>query len=275
MLRALRRMRARLLAEGQFGRYLRYALGELILVVVGILIALQLNTANQKRIEHNRMTGFAHALYLDLEADLVMLAPIIGEMNDVRRRSQELGDYVASRSVSEMSNLDLFYLMRAPYYRPYMWNRTTVDQLKASGMLGRMPNRELAGKITAYEALKRHLEDDYRFDLSVGAHAEKLAMEVVDMNYPGYEVWFTPDVMKGFAMFLEPGKSFPDTKLHAEYADVDFDLLSTDEDQLRAAVNVYLRLGGDRCLIPRLDIEMEKLQRDIRELMKALMEEYP
>ena len=271
----MRRVRARLLAEGQTGRYFRYAFGEMVLVVLGILIALQLNTANQNRIEHNKVRGYAHALYADLESDLLMLVPIMGEMEDVRTRTRELGDYVAGRDIGEMSNLDLLYLMRAPFYRPYMWNTTTIEQMKSSGVLGRMPNRELAGMITAYEALKRHLEDDYRFDLAVGSRAEALAMEIVDMNYPGFEDHFTAPTMMGFAPFLEPGKRFPDTILHVKYADLDLRLLTEDLTKVRAAVNVYLRLGGDRCLIPRIDIEMGRLQRDIRALMQTLMEEYP
>ncbi|MHC4380672.1 MAG: DUF6090 family protein, partial [Planctomycetota bacterium] len=225
MLRSLRKIRAKLLAEGKTGRYLRYAIGELILVVIGILIALQLNTANQSRIKNNRLSEYAHALHADLEADLMMLAPIIREMESIRSRAKELGEYVMGRDIEEISNLDLFYLMRAPFYRPYMWNSTTIDQMKASGVLGQMPNRELAGKITAYEALKRHLEDDYRFDLSWGIEAENLAMQIVDMNYPGYEQVFTPYLDNGSTPFLEPGDRFPNTRLHARYKDVELDLL--------------------------------------------------
>ena len=105
---------------------------------------------------------------------------------------------------------------------------------------------------------------------------EKLAMEIVDFNYPGYEAWFTVERLKqNTSPFLRVDQVFPDTILHELYGDVELELLSRDESQLRAAVNVYLRLGGERCLSPRIDIEMEKLQLDIRDLMTALMEEYP
>ncbi|NEV92972.1 hypothetical protein G3567_02275 [Psychroflexus sp. YR1-1] len=39
-----------MLSEGNTGRYLKYAVGEIILVVIGILIALQINNWNQQRI---------------------------------------------------------------------------------------------------------------------------------------------------------------------------------------------------------------------------------
>ncbi len=49
MLRFLRKLRQRLIGERKLVAYLLYALGEIFLVVVGILIALQINNWNQKR----------------------------------------------------------------------------------------------------------------------------------------------------------------------------------------------------------------------------------
>jgi hypothetical protein len=51
MIKFFRRIRQRLMAENKFGKYLLYALGEIILVVIGILIALSINTMNEKRKE--------------------------------------------------------------------------------------------------------------------------------------------------------------------------------------------------------------------------------
>ena len=53
-------------------RYLSYAVGELVLVVFGILIALQINNWNEGRIEQRQISDYAHALINDLERDLVM-----------------------------------------------------------------------------------------------------------------------------------------------------------------------------------------------------------
>ncbi|WP_340114063.1 DUF6090 family protein [Maribellus mangrovi] len=49
MLKILRKIRAALLAEGKTGKYLKYAIGEILLVVIGILIALQVNNWNEGR----------------------------------------------------------------------------------------------------------------------------------------------------------------------------------------------------------------------------------
>lgn len=49
MLRFFRKMRSALIPESRFGRYFFYALGEIVLVVIGILIALQINNWNEER----------------------------------------------------------------------------------------------------------------------------------------------------------------------------------------------------------------------------------
>lgn len=51
MIRFFSKSRYKLAAENKVGKYLRYALGEIVLVVIGILIALQINNSNEKRKE--------------------------------------------------------------------------------------------------------------------------------------------------------------------------------------------------------------------------------
>lgn len=53
MLKLFRRIRQNLVREGNLKRYLIYAVGEILLVVLGILIALQINNLNEKRKERN------------------------------------------------------------------------------------------------------------------------------------------------------------------------------------------------------------------------------
>ena len=49
MLKFFRQIRQQLLVENSFSKYLLYALGEIILVVIGILIALQINNWNETK----------------------------------------------------------------------------------------------------------------------------------------------------------------------------------------------------------------------------------
>ncbi|NNC35807.1 MAG: hypothetical protein HKO09_13100, partial [Croceitalea sp.] len=49
MIKFYRQIRYNLMETGKTGKYLKYAIGEIILVVIGILIALQINNWNEQR----------------------------------------------------------------------------------------------------------------------------------------------------------------------------------------------------------------------------------
>ena len=49
MIKFFRKIRQQLLQENRFSKYLLYAIGEIVLVVIGILIALQINNWNENR----------------------------------------------------------------------------------------------------------------------------------------------------------------------------------------------------------------------------------
>ena len=53
MLRFFRQIRQRLITDNKFSKYLLYAIGEILLVVIGILIALQVDTWNEERVAAN------------------------------------------------------------------------------------------------------------------------------------------------------------------------------------------------------------------------------
>jgi hypothetical protein len=81
MFRIFRKIREDILLGKNTRRYLGYGVGELVLVVFGILIALQINNWNEERIEQRQIADYAHALIKDLERDLVMIEVIKTEID--------------------------------------------------------------------------------------------------------------------------------------------------------------------------------------------------
>ena len=67
MIKFFRRIRQQLLTENKFSRYLIYAIGEILLVVIGILLALQINNWN----ENQKQQHFANKLLLDIKTSLI------------------------------------------------------------------------------------------------------------------------------------------------------------------------------------------------------------
>ena len=53
--------------QNKTGKYLKYAIGEIILVMIGILLALQVNNWNQNRINRGIEKGTLSSLKIDLD----------------------------------------------------------------------------------------------------------------------------------------------------------------------------------------------------------------
>ncbi|GGD49175.1 DUF6090 family protein [Muriicola marianensis] len=70
MLALFRKLRLKLLAESKFSRYLLYAIGEIFLVVIGILIALGINNWNEKRKEQTFELQLLYSFKDGLQKDL-------------------------------------------------------------------------------------------------------------------------------------------------------------------------------------------------------------
>lgn len=73
MLAFFRRIRQQLLSENKFSKYLLYAFGEIILVVIGILIALQINNWNEER----KNTSLEQDYLISISSDLKNLTTTI------------------------------------------------------------------------------------------------------------------------------------------------------------------------------------------------------
>ena len=74
MIKFFRQIRQHLLSEGKTGKYLKYALGEIVLVVIGILIAIQINAFYELRKNEQKMRTNAKLLIQNLEADSLYIS---------------------------------------------------------------------------------------------------------------------------------------------------------------------------------------------------------
>jgi hypothetical protein len=79
MIKFFRRIRQQLLSENKFSKYLIYAIGEIFLVVIGILIALQINNWNQQRIQNKNEQLALKNLKQDFEYNYRTLDSILTE----------------------------------------------------------------------------------------------------------------------------------------------------------------------------------------------------
>ena len=73
MIKFFRQIRQTLIMENKTSKYLKYAIGEIVLVVIGILIALQVNNTNEKRNNETHFKANLELLYTTIKFDVEML----------------------------------------------------------------------------------------------------------------------------------------------------------------------------------------------------------
>ena len=71
MITLFRKIRQTMVTENKVSKYLLYALGEIVLVVIGILIALQINNANEQRKERAAEQVLLKQLLSEFNSNLV------------------------------------------------------------------------------------------------------------------------------------------------------------------------------------------------------------
>jgi hypothetical protein len=134
MIRFFRTIRQRLLAENRFSRYLFYAIGEIALVMIGILLALQVNTWNLARQDRQKEVKYLQSLKLDLSVDLENLDDMIIERNRKVTSAIALLKNVPPTDIRGLLKVDSM-LWNVYIWRNYIPRTNTLKELTNSGDL--------------------------------------------------------------------------------------------------------------------------------------------
>lgn len=108
MIKFFRKIRQNLLSEGKTGKYFKYAIGEIVLVVIGILIALSINTWNETR-----------------KQDITEKEIIIGIKNDLIKDKEYIKRII---NLAENKN-SVFIILNEELFNYYNYNRRVLDSL--------------------------------------------------------------------------------------------------------------------------------------------------
>ncbi|MFY0674810.1 MAG: hypothetical protein JXQ87_15535 [Bacteroidia bacterium] len=106
--------------KSKFKNYLLYALGEIILVVAGILIALQVNNSNQNALKKEQEIKILSEINIALIADTVNLAGFNQRVDFNTKVISSLIDYLSSDKPYKDS-LDYYFPM---VVTPFMWSES-------------------------------------------------------------------------------------------------------------------------------------------------------
>jgi hypothetical protein len=128
MITIFRKIRQKLLQQNRVTRYLVYALGEIILVVIGILIALQVNNWNEAKNNEKRFTKILQEISKDAQRDFIRALNInTSELKVDSLINRALKGQI-SREEYTKENLNLFYV--GLQYYPFEMQKTAFKKLE-------------------------------------------------------------------------------------------------------------------------------------------------
>lgn len=195
MIRIFSKLRQSLLDEGKIVRYLRYALGEILLVVIGILIALQVNTWNEWRQERQEEQVVLRQLRDDYRANLAQLDQKIRMRGYILNASQFILHSIdhpeSARRDSLIGNLSI--LLIDPTFDPI------ENDLSSNGDLRLITNQKLKRMLSNWSSdivAVREIEQNW-----AGVLVEQLLPVIYDLGiYRDLANYFINDLKMDWAL---------------------------------------------------------------------------
>ena len=150
MIKFFRKIRQQLISENQMGKYLKYAIGEILLVVIGILIALQINNWNQNRIDSKLEQDY----YCRILEDFKLTQNLIDTSKKDVRKQIDYGKQIiidihkSKKSKEEILNNWLKFIR----LQKFVPNNTSYKDAVSSGNLNLFKDEEIKKSLAIYDA---------------------------------------------------------------------------------------------------------------------------
>lgn len=149
MLKFFRTIRKKLIEQDNVRKYILYAIGEILLVVIGILIALQINNWNEAQKDNRLEQTFLIKLKSNLNDDIILYKDRI-ERNTILYNHLDTSLTIL-KNHKNYSTEDLqVHLRHILFFHRFNTNKTTFDNLLSSGRLNIIGNDSLTQELFLY-----------------------------------------------------------------------------------------------------------------------------
>jgi hypothetical protein len=150
-MKLFRKIRQNLLVENQVSKYLLYAIGEIVLVVIGILIALQIDNWNEKSNATEETLTYLITLNAEVESNIKFLTYYIEAAHaDIVASAETLKKLHAEESIHYSDSMLITVMDTAPIYKPTLSQSAFTDLIN-SGNLEHVKDQKLKKEILYIE----------------------------------------------------------------------------------------------------------------------------
>ncbi|MFZ1791349.1 MAG: DUF6090 family protein [Saprospiraceae bacterium] len=153
MIKLFKNIRQNLILENKTSKYLKYAIGEIILVVIGILIALQINNWNEGRKENIHQKSVLSNLLQDLKSDSVSYSQNLKELKDV--------DFLQEQLYKIGVNNDSTIVIENPSIIRFLPNYNPITKENDPFLATKITNDDIRKEILIYFRNMKNMDDIY------------------------------------------------------------------------------------------------------------------
>lgn len=145
MLLLLRKLKHNLFANEEFRKYLLYALGEMVLVIIGILIALQIDNWNTARKDRETLDSYLQSIARNISGDLAEAERIRARREEAFQSSARIWALIDFSGYNDVEVVTTAYaaLLEARALHTLHTNNSGYDALKSSGNLDQLQGTDL------------------------------------------------------------------------------------------------------------------------------------
>ncbi|HRD52542.1 MAG TPA: DUF6090 family protein [Flavobacteriales bacterium] len=175
MPRLFNTIRQRLLKENRLTRYLVYAVGEIVLVVIGILIAVQVNDWNELRKIKRSNSAQLQKMVAEMEVNIARMELLTTNKSGLMSYGYaplEVAvancDTLLKLSYAGLSEKDLPFILKGRFFAGQSilnLQQDVFEELKSTGRLNSLGSDSLVAAIKNYN--KRFLRDEYYTQLHI------------------------------------------------------------------------------------------------------------
>lgn len=166
MIKFFRQIRQNLLSEGKTGKYLKYAIGEIILVMIGILLALQINNTNELRKQREEEAIILSGIQKDFIETRASILKTLTKEEEVILNCRDLIDAIETKDYTINPDTIAFKINRGAF----SWYKVeavmgTYNALIGSGKTSIIQNQELLNALANFSArYNAGFEDESKAD---------------------------------------------------------------------------------------------------------------
>jgi len=165
MIKFFRKIRYNLMETGKTGKYLKYAIGEIILVMIGILLALQVNNWNIDRINSNKEATILANIHKEFKVNKIQLERVVKTHQDAHSNTAKIINLFPLTSIPQPGVLDSL--------SHYMWNsfggytfnpsQTSINALINTSSFDIISNDELSNLLISWNDLVKDYQEEEKF----------------------------------------------------------------------------------------------------------------